>query len=186
MKHVVFVGLLLSIVPGVVWAQDPPPEGLPPATIAVLDSQAVLRTAEASQGIRTQVEAIADVYSAEITELEDRLRSAEQELRRQEAILAADVFAQRRREFEDQVDYVQRLVEQRNRQVDGAFNTAMTRVRDALLEAVIEISTQRGANLVLEKNSFLFNARVLDITEAVVALINQRLPNVDVPMPEEP
>ena len=186
LKHAAWVVLLFTVIPIISWAQDVPPAPLPPATIAVRDTQAVLRTVEASQGSRTQVEAIAGVYSAEITELEDELRAAEQELGRQEAILAADVFAQRRREFQDRVDFVQRLVEQRNSQIDGAFNAAMTQVRDAMLSAVIDISSQRGANLVIEKTNFLFNARVLDITDAVVALINERLPNVNVPMPAGP
>lgn len=159
-------------------------EVLPPAVIAVLDSQYVIVNAQASLGIRTQVEAIRDVYSLEIAALEDQLRAEEQELARQQAILAPDVFTQRRREFEDRVDYVQRLVEERNRQIDRAFNNAMTEVRDAVFILIVEMTEQRGFNVILEKDDLVFASRTLDITNDVVAALDERLPNVDVPMPE--
>ncbi|MDA1132063.1 MAG: OmpH family outer membrane protein [Proteobacteria bacterium] len=177
----VLVVLSLLAVPALAQAQD---GRLPAAVVAVLDSQFVIANAQASHGIRTQVEAIRDVYSAEIAALEDQLRAEEQELQRQQAILAAEVFAQRRREFEDRVDYVQRLVEERNRQIDRAFNTAMSVVRDAVFVLIVEMAEQRGFNIILEKDDLVFAARNLDITNDVVAALNERLPNVNVPTPE--
>ena len=177
----VLVVLSLLAVPATAMAQD---EALPPAVVAVLDSQFVIANAQASQGIRTQVEAIRDVYSEEIAALEDQLRAEEQELQRQQAILAAEVFAQRRREFEERVDYVQRLVEERNRQIDRAFNTAMTVVRETVFVLIVDLAQRRGFNIILEKDDLVFAARNLDITTDVVAALDERLPNVDVPMPE--
>ena len=157
---------------------------IPAAVIAVVDSQSVLVSAQASQSIRAQVEAIRDIYSEEIAGLEDILRASEQELQRQQPILAPEAFAERRRDFEDRVDYVQRLVEERNRQIDRAFNEAMDQVRSALFDLVVEMSEQRGFNIMLEKNDLLFAVQALEISDAVIAALDERLPNVVVPMPE--
>jgi len=178
-RVIMFVSTILAV-PVAVHAQ----ELLPPAVIAVLDSEFVIVNSQASRGIRDQIEAIRDVYSQEISALEDQLRAEEQELKRQEAILAAEIFAQRRREFGDRVEYVQRLVEERNRQIDRAFSAAMNQVQDVILALIIELTEQRGFNVILEKDDLVFAARTLDITNDVVAALDERLPNVDVPMPE--
>ena len=175
-----FVALVLGGISA--YAQDN--QQIPPAVIAVVDSQRVLINAQASQGIRTQVESIRDIYSQEIARLEDELRTSEQELQRQQAILAPEAFSQRMREFEDRVDYVQRLVEERNRQIDRAFNQAMDQVRAELFDLVVEMSEHRGFNIILERGDLLFAVPGLDITDAVIATLDERLPNVFVPMPE--
>jgi Skp family chaperone for outer membrane proteins len=167
-------------VPGLTQAQDK----LPPAVIAVLDSQFVIVNGQASQGIRTQIEAIRDVYSEEIKALEDELRSDEDELKRQQAILAPDIFAERRRDWEDRLAYVERLVEERNRQIDRSFNDAMNQVREAVLSVIVEMTEQRGFNIILEKGELVFAARTLDITDDIIIALDEALPNVDVPMPK--
>ncbi len=159
-------------------------ELIPPAVVAVLDSQYVIVNGKASQGIRTQIEAIRDIYSEEITALEDQLRSEEEELQRQRAILAPEVFTERREAWESRLDYVERLVDERNRQIDRAFNEAMNKVRDVVLEVIIEMTEQRGFNIILEKGDLVFADRALDITEDVISALDVLLPSIEVPMPE--
>ena len=178
-RVIIFISTVFAV-PMAVHAQ----ELIPPAVIAVLDSEFVIVNAQASKGIRDQIEAIRDIYSQEIAAHEDQLRAEEQELQRQQAILAAEVFAQRRREFGERVEYVQRLVEERNRQIDRAFSAAMNQVQDVILALIIELTEQRGFNVILEKDDLVFAARTLDITTDVVAELDARLPNVEVPMPE--
>ena len=165
-------------------AQDDPGL-LPPAIIGIIDSQFILVNSEASQGIRTQIQLIRDLYSAEITQLENELRAQEQELSRQRAILAPEAFDERLRIFENEVDRVQRLVAARNDQMDRAFNEAMGQVRDALLRVVIEAAELRGFNIILEQADILWTVRTLDITDGVMARLNEILPNVEVPIPDD-
>ena len=82
------------------------------------------------------------------------------------------------------IGLAQRLVEERNRQIDRAFNTAMTVVRDTVFVLIVDLAQRRGFNIILEKDDLVFAARNLDITTDVVAALDERLPNVDVPMPE--
>lgn len=49
------------------------------------------------------------------------------------------------------------------------------------------VSAQRGANLAVSKDSTLFAAQAVDITDAVLASLNQQLPAVSVtPLPQQP
>ena len=176
--------LAFAFVAGTASAQEAV-EPLPPATIGVIDSQYILINSDASQGIRAQIESIRDTYSAEITQLEDGLRAQEQELSRQRAVLAPEAFDERLRVFEGAVDRVQRMVEGRNDQMDRAFNEAMGQVRDALLQVIVELSQSRGFNIILEQSDILFAVVALDITDEVIARLNEILPNVEVPIPDD-
>jgi Skp family chaperone for outer membrane proteins len=164
------------------WAQDLAGP-LPPATIGVIDSQFVMNNSEAAQGIRTQIEMIRDVYAEEISQLEDGLRAQEAELGRQRAILSQGAFDERLSVFEDEVDRVQRLVEGRNNQLDRAFSESMDKIRDALLRVVVEAAETRSFNMILEQSDILWAVLTLDITDDVLARLNEILPNVEVPLP---
>ena len=49
------------------------------------------------------------------------------------------------------------------------------------------VSAQRGANLAVSKDSTLFSAQAVDVTDAVLAQLNQQLPSVSVtPLPQQP
>ena len=49
------------------------------------------------------------------------------------------------------------------------------------------VAAQRGANLAVSKDSTLFSAQTVDVTDAVLAQLNQQLPAVSVtPLPQQP
>lgn len=159
---------------------------LPTSVVALLDAEYVLANSAASKAIRTQLEAIRDIFSAEISQKEERLRTQDQELRRQQAILSPEAFAVRRRAFDADVDAAQRLVEERNRQIDVAFSVAMDKVEAAILRVLEDLAPQRGFNVVLDKRNALFHLVGLDLTAEVITLLDRRLPRVEVPLPGKP
>jgi outer membrane protein len=49
------------------------------------------------------------------------------------------------------------------------------------------VAAQRGANLAVSKDATLFSAQAVDVTDAVLAQLNQQLPAVSVtPLPQQP
>lgn len=158
---------------------------LPPAIVAVLDYQMVLRDAAAAANIRQQIEAYRKSYQDEIVLEEEKLRREEQELKRQRAILTPDSFEQRRTAFERKVIDVQRRVQDRTRQLDRVFDQAVNELRRALVPIVGELTAEQGFNIVVDKSQVLFASRGLDITQVVIKILNERVPHVDVPKPAE-
>jgi Skp family chaperone for outer membrane proteins len=158
---------------------------IPAAIVVVVDVAQVRANSLAAKDIQRQMAAIQEVYAAEIARLEDQLRAQEQELQRQQAILAGDAFAARRREFEAAVDRAQRLVEDRNRTLDRLFSEAMGKVTTAIVSALTEMQRERGFNVVLDRNQVLIPLAALDITAETQARVDQRLPSVAVTLPPE-
>jgi Skp family chaperone for outer membrane proteins len=162
-----------------------PGEPLKAPVVAVVDVQRIMQDSSASKGIQKAIESQRDSYQKEIQTLEDKLQNAENELRKQQTVLAPDAFAAKRRDFEKQVSDVQRTVQARKRTLDTAFNDAMTHVQKTMLEIVQDIADERGANVVIPRNLLVLFASNLDVTDPVLERLNKQLPTVAVTIPKQ-
>jgi outer membrane protein len=174
------IGSLLALAPGLP-AAAATGSRLPSAVAAVIDYQRILREAKAAQAIRDQVETRRKLYQDQIAKEEQRLHEADKELARQRAILSPEAFADQRRGFETQVAEVQRMVQERRRQLDQAAAAAGNEVRAAMIEVVGELADVRGFNLVLPSSGLLLFSPSIDLTDEVLARLDSRLPTVKVP-----
>lgn len=172
-----WLGLLgLAMLPSPVAAQR-----LPATVAAVIDYQRILQEARAARSIREQIERRRTAYQEEIGQEEQRLREADQAFAKQRSLLTPEALAEKRREFEQEVVEVQRIVQERRRRLDRASGAALNEVKKALIEIVTGIAEERGFNLVLPSSEVLFFSRTIDLTEEVLAQLDQRLPDVVVP-----
>jgi Skp family chaperone for outer membrane proteins len=153
---------------------------LPATVAAVIDYQRILRDAAAARSIRKQIETRRKAYQSEISQEEQRLHEADKEFARQRSLLTPEAFAEKRRAFEEDVGEVQRLVQQRRRELDQVAEAALNEVKTALIDIVTGIAEERGFNLVLPSSEVLFFARKIDLTEEVLAKLDARLPDVTV------
>ncbi|MGQ9371401.1 OmpH family outer membrane protein [Azospirillum sp. A39] len=190
LSAVAAVALTASAVPAMAQQAAPakPAEAeapLSPPVIGVLDVQKVLQESTAAKGIQKAIDAQRDTYQKEISSLEEKLRTAEAELRKQQTVLAPDAFAAKRRDFEKQVADVQRTVQARKRTLDTALNEAMGQVQKNVSDIMMNEASQRGINIVLPRHSVLIFEPKLDLTEAVLTTLNEKLPKVAVSIPKQ-
>ena len=157
---------------------------LPPAVVAVLDFQQVLRESAAAQDIRRQIEAYRKSYQDEIKAEEEKLRAEEADLKRQRTVLSPEAFEERRRSFEKKVIEVQREVQERTRALDNAFNDAMELLQSNLVPIVTEMTRAGRFNVVVEKSQVMFAQTDLDITKEVIEKLNERVKTIKVPSPK--
>ena len=139
-------------------------EELPAPVVAVIDYQRVMSEAAAARGIRDQLETRRQQFQEEIAAEEQRLHEADKELARQRSLLTPEAFAERRR-----------------RQLDRASAEAHDAIKAALVDVVRAMAEERGFNLVLPAAEVLFFGRRLDLTEEVMARLDEALPAVELP-----
>jgi outer membrane protein len=156
-------------------------EELPAPVVAVIDYQRVMRDARAARSVREQLEARRRQFQEEISSQEQRLHVADRELTQQRNSMDPETFAERRRAFEAEVAEVQRLVQQRRRQLDRASSEALDRVKQSLIEVVTGMAEEMGFNLVLPASEVLFFGRRLDLTDQVLARLDEALPTIAIP-----
>lgn len=155
----------------------------PPAVVAVVDIERILKESTAGKSVREQLATRRTAYQAQVTEDEKKLRDAEQALVQQRASLPADQFEVKRREFETQARAAQQRVQERARALDNAFGDALATIKKNVGQIVADIAASKGATVVLDKGQVIVVEAKLDLTEAVLTQLNQKLPRVDVRVP---
>lgn len=158
----------------------------PPATgtILIVDFQAALRESEAFAAVEREAERLRDVFRAEFAVLERELREVERQLGAERDDVPPEEFNARRRAFEERVVEAQRAAQERRAALDRATRTATDRIRDRLIEIVSVIARDRGATLVLERETVVLVSVDLDITDMAIERLNAALPTVPVDMGE--
>ncbi len=160
-------------------------ETLPPAVVAVIDTQLVLNNSIAGKEIRSQVDKFRAKSVAEIRERESALRAAEEELRRQQTILSPELFTQKAREFQDKVAALQEYSRGVNRAADEAVGKAAGEIKNAVFVILGELRVEHGFNLVLDKSQVFLPFETFDLTQQVLERLDKRLSAVVVPLPTE-
>jgi outer membrane protein len=184
-RSLVVSGLLAGILTASFSAGDAQAQQLPPAVVAVIDYQRILRDSAAARSIREQVEARRNAYQEEINKQEQRLRESDKEVAKQRSLLTTDAFAEKRRQYEQDVAQVQKMVQDRRRELDSVSAGALNEVKKALIAVVTGIADERGFNIVLPTSDVLFFARKIDLTDEVLAKLDESLPDVRVPKATE-
>ena len=151
--------------------------------LAVLDVQKILRDSSAMKNIREQVIKYGSTFEKEIEKERNEIRSTNQELARQRTILSPDAFAEKRRLFEEKVVGVQRLVQQRQRELDASRNKAMAEVNKVYTEIVAKLAAERNLAVILRKVQTVFTVGTLDVTQEVLSRLNKKLPTVKIDKP---
>jgi len=147
--------------------------------IAILDVERILRDSKAATTLRTEIDKQRQAHQTTLREQENALRTADQELARQRAVLSAEAFAARRKELQEQANSLQQEFVSRQQEMENLFGRGIRQVRQALAEVSKEIADERGINLILLKATIVLASRELDITEEALRRLDERLPSVN-------
>lgn len=178
--------LIRTLVFGLVFAlaavswEAAPVRAQEPLVIAILDMERILRDSKAAQTLRAEIDRQRTEHQKELREKEDALRTADEELARQRAVLSAEAFAAKRRELQEQATSLQREFLSRQKGMEQAFGKGISQVRSALVDVATNIAEERGIDLILLKGAVVLVSRELDITEETMERLNEKLPSVDV------
>lgn len=161
-------------------AAEPTAAPLPKFPFAVVDMQRVMKDSKAAQSIQKQLEAQRAVFQQQIANEEKNLTEAQANLQESQKTLSPDAFEAKKRDLQRTFLSVEREVQERRRALDNGFNDAMGKVREKLLAIIDAHAREQQLALVAPKQQMLWQAPSLDLTDAVVAKLNQDLPDVTV------
>ncbi len=174
-------GLLAVVVltgaPMPVAAQD---GDLPQPVIAVVNVKVVLAEAAAAASIRQQIDDYTVEFHATIDEERSKIEAAGRELQEQRTLLAPEAFTRRRQEWQQSNADLQEFVKAVRRAMNESMRRARQLVEAALSEEIGKLAEERGVNLVLNRAQALYAADALDLTEAALNRLNERLPDMPI------
>ena len=162
-----------------------------PAVVAVVDTDRISRECTACVAAQAQLTTQGNALRTRAQQLQTQLQTQGQPI--QTAVNALNgrqpdaALQQRITAFQTQ----ERNAQQELARAEQTFRSTQANVQQQIgtrLQPIITtVMTSRGANLVLDRSSALAAAPTLDITNDVLAQLNQQLPSVSVtPLPQQP
>ncbi len=153
----------------------------PAATrIAILDVQQIMRESSAGRSAAQQLSVLQKRYEKEIASDEDKLRSEREKLVQEQSKLSAQDFDKRRQEFQHKVAAAQRLVQERNGEMDAAMRNARAEIGKAVISIVTDIMKKDNIGVVIDREQIVASQTSLEITAEVMKILNQKLPSIKV------
>ena len=165
---------------------------LPGAVIAVVDTDRIVQQCTVCVAANQQLQ-------SQLTQLQQRAQQLGTPLQTEEQAIttairalpqgsAPDATLQRRiQAFQTSQQNAQREVSTRQQQIERNFAFVRQQIGQRVQPAVVQVMQQRNANLAMDRGATLAIAPTIDITPAVVAIVNQNTSplNVNAPPPQQ-
>ena len=161
-------------------------QALTDAKVAVVDVDRVMGQCTACVAANTQLQ-------GQRTALQQFAQQQGQPLQGEQTALEAALKAangkpdaaltQRVQAFQTKAQAAQRTVSEREQTFQRNVQYVQQQVAQRMVPVIQQVSQQRGATMAIAKESLLFSAATVDITDAVLTALNQQLPSVSVTAP---
>jgi outer membrane protein len=166
-----------AVAPASLAADQPAGQSL---VVVVVDTTRVLQESKAGKTIQSQMQQQVSVYQKTITKQDEELSAAQQDLQRQQTILAQDAFAVKLKEFDQRVNDARKRAQEAQQSLTESQRGAVATVEDAMLHIVADLAKERGANLVLNKSTVVMFDTHFDVTDDIIKRLDEKLPAVTV------
>lgn len=153
--------------------------------IAVVNIQQVMKDSTAAKTVREQLESKQKSFQTEITKKEDALKKEDQELGKQKSVLSKDAFEKKVTEFRVKATGVQKDVQAKKAQLDGAFEHSLNDIQQVVTEIISDLSKEKGFTIAVPTSQILYADKSLDISADVLERLNKKLPKLDVKFEEK-
>jgi Skp family chaperone for outer membrane proteins len=163
----------------------------PAAVVVVVDSDRIYRECTACRTAQTQLQSQVQGLRARQKTLEDQLRPEGQAIQTAVAALAgkpADAALQNRAKALQQREQQANEELQRGQQnIQSIQANVLRQINGKLQPAINQVMTQKGANVAVDVDATLAHGAGIDVTNDVLAALNQQLPSISVtPLPAQP
>lgn len=145
--------------------------------VGLIDLPYVLRNAAATNTIRELLDAKKTEFSVEFQGKEADLLRREKELNLRRTLLSEADFNAEVQAFQEDVAAVQREIQFKRNSLDQAFQEAQDNLRQIALEIITAIAQREQLDVVMTKETALIFRPALNITDEVLATLNERTKN---------
>jgi Skp family chaperone for outer membrane proteins len=168
-------------------------QALPQATVMVVDTDQIIRECTVCAAANTQLQQQLQQLQARAQQLSAPLRTEGQAIQTAVNALPAgqepDAALQTRiRNYQTQEQTAQREIQQRQQTIERNRQFVLQQIGERVRPAIQSVMQQRGASVALDAGSVLNMSPALDVTAAVLAVVNQNTAplNVTAPPPQQP
>ena len=163
---------------------------IPAAVVAVIDTDRVYRECTACRSAQTQLQSQATALQTRQQTLVGQLRPESEQLEQAVQALGSRqpdaALRQRIEAFQQRQNQANQELAQAQQRLQSTQAHVLQQINQRLNPLINQAMTARGANVAVSTDATLAHAQTLDITNDVLARLNQALPSVSVtPLPQQ-
>ena len=148
--------------------------------ILFINLQYIVGQSKAGSSLREQSEEL----NVKLLKLRDEITKSLQDkgkkLEDERTLLSPDVFQERADELRKEAEEKQNELNVRLQKIQQAIQRASNSIDSVISPILTEIVNEKGAKMLLERQSLLFADPKLDVSAEVIKKLNKRLPKIDV------
>ncbi|MCY3980545.1 MAG: OmpH family outer membrane protein [Alphaproteobacteria bacterium] len=157
----------------------------PQPVVIVVDTNRIMREAQAAVDIARQVEDLGARYANEFNAAEARLRQEDQALTKQRDLLSKEAYKAKVKELRDRLMALRGSAQRQRTLLDRARVEAVRKVQLQLHEVARALAGEVGANIVIQKAALVWaDEEALELTDDVLTRLNEVLPGVTIEVSE--
>ncbi len=154
--------------------------------VIVVSREQVLRESAAGRALREAERELGARFQAEVDAIKRGIDAEEAELTRLRGEIERGEFDRRAARFDRKVRIARRRSQRRAAELQQAVREARERLTAELAPILIELLRAEGASIVLDADQVLVAAPSVNMTDAVIALFDQRVEAPEIVLPEGP
>jgi len=155
-------------------------EKLPVAKAAIIDVSLILSSSrpwkEAEGEMKAQVKIVREAIGLKRAELKDKA----DELKRQQAILAPEVFQQKVGALQQEQRNLQREMQASNNKLNNVLKKIRAKLRTIIIQTSAKVASEKGMNLGFDRSNVLFFNDGMDITKEVLERFNASKTKIEI------
>ncbi|MDC0394748.1 OmpH family outer membrane protein [Alphaproteobacteria bacterium] len=153
--------------------------------VAIVNIERVLRDAMATERVRLLLDNKREEFQNDFATREASLLQIEKDLQSKRTLLSEEAYRAEVNQFQNEVASIQKEIQFKRQALDKAFQEAQDEIRSLALEIVAEVAVSQRLDLVLNKNAALVFRQDINVTDAVIAELNERTKNARLEIQEE-
>ena len=163
-------------------------QAVAPATIILVDMDAVINTSAAGKAAATELKTKADALQARVASLQTQFGSEQATLQKSAPAPAAapavvTAFQAKVRDFQTRQQTAEADLNSRQRDFQASRQYVIKQLNDGAQPIISTIMRERGASIVLAEGATLQHTSALDVTPDVIARLDKSLPRVSTTAP---
>lgn len=148
--------------------------------IGLVDIEGVLRSAEASEKVRSLLDEQRGKFQQEFSIIEKQLQDTERDLTLKRGVISDAEFDNQRIAFQKKVTQLQQDIQYRRQALDNAYQKAQNDLRALAIDILTEIAAEKQLDLILARNSALIFLPHFNISNEVLLRLNERTKNAKI------
>ena len=148
--------------------------------IGLVDIEGVLRSAEASEKVRSLLDEQRGKFQQEFNIIEKQLQDTERDLTLKRGVISDVEFDNQRIAFQKKVTQLQQDIQYRRQALDNAYQKAQNDLRALAIDILTEIAAEKQLDLILARNSALIFLPHFNISNEVLLRLNERTKNAKI------